>query len=406
MVGFPAVPPTDQEEPEPPRRTTRRYWRSWRSRGLGLGLASLAVGFGLLEAGLRIGGFIHYPAVVPLMIWNVEEDKRLRDDQSLHRESVRQLWEPRPGASIPWGPDERVNERGWRGRELPREKRPGVLRIATLGDSSTFGFGVAYADTYSARLESELAARGLPAEVLDAGVIGFTVEQGLERYRELVRDYRPDWVVAAFGAINDHIQSRDKPDREKIALRGSVTPLDRGCAWARRELRCLHLAGWIADRLRGEDRAQLMAELSRLRKEQRALEATMGRLEWTGVRRVSPERFEACLGELAAEVAADGARLILISMPRHPEKETEAPVLALYNAAVERVAQRLELPFFDARAAVRRELESGKSWEELFNDYYHPNAQGHALLARALAERIAADERARGRAPGGAPGDH
>ena len=120
-----------------------------------------------LEIGLRAFGFEHPPENDPIAIWNRALDRDMRLGRGLHRFDVRQLWEPRPGALIPreWsGELERVNAAGFRGPQRSREKPPGVLRIATLGDSSTFGYGVPYADTFSAQLETRLNAAGIKAE--------------------------------------------------------------------------------------------------------------------------------------------------------------------------------------------------------------------------------------------------
>src|SRR5262249_11976745 len=115
------------------------------------------------------------------------------------------------------GEPEYVNAEGFRGPSIPLAREPGTLRVATLGDSTTYGVGVTFADTFSARLQELLRARGTRADVLDGGVDGFTLAQGLERYRERVRPYRPDVVVATFGSVNEHFAAQDGlSDGEKI----------------------------------------------------------------------------------------------------------------------------------------------------------------------------------------------
>lgn len=49
-----------------------------------------------------------------------------------------------------------INAHGTRGPEFQIEKPPGTFRILSLGDSRTFGWGVADEDTYSRRLEQLL----------------------------------------------------------------------------------------------------------------------------------------------------------------------------------------------------------------------------------------------------------
>lgn len=368
---------------------------SRRPNQLVLALAS-ALGFlVLLELGLRIGDFRFPPPRPPMLIWNPLEDQRLEASDGLFMRSARELWVPRPGASVPWGhaDGERINSAGLRGPELELEKSPGVLRVAVLGDSSTFGMGVPFRETYGARLCELLQQRGIRAEVLDAGVIGYTVAQGLERYLALVRDYRPDVVIAAFGAVNEHLATPDFEDRVKIADSAAhFGGWKRVADGLRENLRVLHLASKLVERYQGVDRGQLADELIARRKEMKRLEPTQGEVDWPGTRRVSLERFRECLGELCSLARADGARVILISMPRHAQIEKDAPVLLEYNRAVAEVAQACGAQLCDARAAVLDALAHGTPWNALFGDHYHPSARGHALFAEKLAE-LASPER-------------
>jgi lysophospholipase L1-like esterase len=353
-----------------------------------LAVCSLLVGLGLLEGALRLAGFVHMPALVPMMIWNPVEDAALRKGEGLFQPDTTQLWVPRPGAVPPWAPEETINPAGYRGELLEAQPREGVLRIATLGDSSTFGLEVGADQTWSAQLALELIGRGMPTEVLNAGVVGHTIRQGIERYKALVRDYRPQIVIAAFGAVNDHIMSRDMADAEKIARRVAYSRWDALRDGARLHVRILHLVGFLVEKLRGLDRRQLREEFRALRKEMRALEKEMGKVDWPGTRRVSVEDFSKSLAELDDMVRADGARLVLVSMFRHPDKEAESPVLLLYNRAVERVASERNLPFFDVRDMMDKQFFIGRTWDDMFIDHYHPSVRGHTVIAKGLAELL------------------
>ncbi len=358
---------------------------------LGLALASVVVALGLVEAGLRLAGFRYPPIDAPMVVWNREEDRAMRLGTALHRSEPNQLWAPAPGHAIPWGEGEVVNERGYRGPLLPLERAPGTLRVATLGDSSTFGHSVAYADSYSARLAAALEQRaGRPVEVLCGGVIGFTVRQGIERYRELVRPHRPDVVVAAFGAVNDHLNAID--ERDDAMIPRDVTA---DTAWTelrltlRRDLRLGHALGWLRDRRREGARAERDRHFLReLRDHRRA--QNLGRVDWRGTRRVSLEEFDRFLAQLVAEVRADGAEPVLLSMPRRAAVEEASPVLLEYTRAIRAVAEREDAALVEGRELFDAQLAAGATVEELFADNYHPSARGHALLAEALAERIAA----------------
>ena len=93
----------------------------------------------------------------------------------------------------------RINQQGMRAdREYPYQKPPGVKRIVSLGDSFTQGYEVAAEETFSAVLERELRAQGHDAEVLNAGVSGFSnAEAYLYLERELWK-YDPDVVLVSF----------------------------------------------------------------------------------------------------------------------------------------------------------------------------------------------------------------
>lgn len=90
-----------------------------------------------------------------------------------------------------------------RNEDTPRARTAGArraLRIATLGDSSTFGWGVDYEHTFQAQLEARLRQRGVAAEVLNLGMPGFTSRHGLAVQRYYAADLEPDVVIVSFGA--------------------------------------------------------------------------------------------------------------------------------------------------------------------------------------------------------------
>lgn len=74
-----------------------------------------------------------------------------------------------------------VSEQGLReSREYATDVPRGVHRVATLGCSFTFGYGVEEPETWPSRLEAELA----DTEVLNLGVLGYGQDQSLLLVRE------------------------------------------------------------------------------------------------------------------------------------------------------------------------------------------------------------------------------
>lgn len=117
-----------------------------------------------------------------------------------------------------------ISSRGLRNPELDAEPDPARPRILVLGDSVTYGFGVKADEAYPRQLEVQLAALGSPAEVINAGVTGYTTYQGLRFLERDLLDLQPDVVLFAF-MNNDRWDARGKPHdaegmRAEYARRG------------------------------------------------------------------------------------------------------------------------------------------------------------------------------------------
>lgn len=80
--------------------------------------------------------------------------------------------------------------------KLPRERHTGVARVAVMGDSTVFGWGVNDGESIADGLQATLdtAAPGA-VEVLNAGQPGYTTTQAARLFDEVVAEYRPDRVI-------------------------------------------------------------------------------------------------------------------------------------------------------------------------------------------------------------------
>jgi lysophospholipase L1-like esterase len=163
-------------------------------------LASPLVGLLLAELGLRAFG-LRSPSR-PEITGNLFRES---DDSIL-------LFENRPGAVKVFRYREhrgnparvvehRINADGFRGPLVARERTPGVARIACIGDSHTFGEGVAEDQTWPAHLARLLAERE-PVEVLNCGVDAYDTLQEVVLLERRVVDYAPDLVLLQY-YIND-----------------------------------------------------------------------------------------------------------------------------------------------------------------------------------------------------------
>jgi len=94
----------------------------------------------------------------------------------------------------------RTNELGFRDRPI-FDKAPGVFRILCLGDSVTFGTGVANEQTYPNVLEGmiqEVATPGMTIDVINAGISAYNARNIRGLLQQYINYLRPDAVVYAF----------------------------------------------------------------------------------------------------------------------------------------------------------------------------------------------------------------
>jgi lysophospholipase L1-like esterase len=269
-------------------------------------------------------------------------------------------------------------------------------KVLTLGDSTTFGWGVAQNETYSALLEADLQRALDPAgtagggvQVLNGGVIGFTIRQGLERYRAVAAAWRPDVVVAAFGAINEHYPTTDLADVDKLVwVRERASFLWQVERCLRNEVRLVSwLARWQDERQGGRD-AQFGAFVQREQEKRLALQAYDELADYP--RRVSAADFQLCLRELDTAVRRDGGRLVLVRVPRRRVVEETHPQVLDYDAELTAFLETSDVACVDARAELRARIAAGSAEAELFVDSVHPGAVGHRLIADRLLPEVLA----------------
>lgn len=117
------------------------------------------------------------------------------------------------------------------------------IKILTLGDSLTAGYGLAEADGFCPRLEKALKDAGHDVRVINGSVSGDTTADGLARLDWTTAD-NPDLVIVELGA-NDALRGLD-PARTKANLDMILGRLQtRG--------RVVLLAGMMAPRNLGAD---------------------------------------------------------------------------------------------------------------------------------------------------------
>jgi len=117
-----------------------------------------------------------------------------------------------------------INSKGLRDVEHEYEKPPGTIRILGLGDSVTFGAGVAFEDTYLSQLERKLNDAGYSVEIIKAGVNSYEFDQERTYFKEEGYKYNPDVVILGL-FLNDIREitpaevQKEKKDTENLLKR-------------------------------------------------------------------------------------------------------------------------------------------------------------------------------------------
>ena len=97
-----------------------------------------------------------------------------------------------------------TNSDGFRDTDFSGEPKSGQFLIAVLGDSFTFGQGVAQSKTFPVILQNLLNGSQNPGKfrVWNLGVSGYNTEQEAYLLKSFVLPKKPDWVVIGYN-IND-----------------------------------------------------------------------------------------------------------------------------------------------------------------------------------------------------------
>lgn len=246
-----------------------------------------------------------------------------------------------------------TNDLGLREIEVTPEKKPGELRLLCLGDSWTFGQGVAQNETYAKRLQALLRQRypDRVVSVVNAGQQGFNAFQGYKLLCELLPVYHPDIVL--FGGFNS-IGNLQVLDMQMAAERISL-PVEGVRDWVRQS-RLYMVLRRQAERLVSRPEANALDDPK------------------------VPEAELRFLRAMAVRAREAGARSVFFDSAFHVRRRemAYAPVLReLYQRLVEGgdgVAVELHPVSSDAQRSAYMQNP----------DTTHPSARGHQVMAESL----------------------
>jgi lysophospholipase L1-like esterase len=268
----------------------------------------------------------------------------------------------------------RINADGFRDPERARVPPPGVFRIAVLGDSLAFGYGVEREAAFPALLERLLSRPEIPVEVLNLGVNGFNPYTEARLFEGVGLAYAPRLVLVQF-CVNDlndptlHFDAQTRLALGAIPDAAYPDPSARGASrgWPGR----LCDASLVCSRLRD----LLPAGGAARRAQTRALAPAVGLGErehaWLAAR----------YGEIAAAATGAGARFAVVVFPHRAQLDASAPDGLQRDLAA--LAREAGWPLLDLLPAFRAAAPD----PPLFLDAWHPSAEGHRVAAEAIAAR-------------------
>lgn len=298
--------------------------------------------------------------------------------------------------SVGWGPAYRADFAGWRmpanlqnhlmdppsephrfrvdtnadglRTAMPEARRDGVFRVAVMGDSTVFGWGVDEGEDLPTRLEAHLRAAGASVEVLNAAQPGYTTAQLVALYEDTVHRWKPDLILLIVPQ-HDHTPALVS-DWEHYE--GSGGPVSWTRVMLSRHSRIYHLLWTRLGSVPGPDAADEVMQ------QERGL---------VRVPRVSDGERDAAVDRLVTGQARWGGRLALGLMPAWPDLShtPESPGGDGPHVPWHRdFAAERDVPLVDVRHCCGPDADS-----LVFPfDRWHLNARGNDAVARAFAAAL------------------
>lgn len=365
--------------------------RRGRLRGLllnaAVGAASAAIVFGLSEGLLRVTSLAPARA---LRSPDLETLRRIPGIYAPGQDFVDGIRRDLPSRI-------RINNLGFRGRDLPETKRAGVLRVLALGDSYTFGDHVETEEAWPARLEEELRGRlsrpepaappgagetvarevtiGAPreVEVVNGGANGFGILDEEQLWTKAGSRLDPGIVIVAFSPNDISDLTRPVP---------MIDLMKRNA-----ELKSRPVLGPLLRALQNTavfNGLQMLA--ARWRRGAGGNDALPGVEPARAGPEAAPEAWEAyheAFGRLAARLASEGRRALLVLYPSHVHVTGEEAFHA--GSTLPAWAAEAGWPCLDLLAPLRAAAREGRKLYLVPLDS-HPAPEAHAVAARAIAE--------------------
>jgi len=313
---------------------------------IGLVLGSIFVSLLICELILTVAGYRYTPLRIEVQKKSDWRDYHIFEDSSFVSDSDL-IWRPKADSAV-------FNSQGYRGKELPADKDRQSVRIFTIGDSNTLGWGQPNGPNWPLYLDELLRRVNDRVTVINAGVWGYSSFQGRRRFEETLQ-FNPDIVLISFGANDAHRVTISDADFANLGGR-----------------KLSFYLGQVTNKLR-TGQLLLAASDKVFRREPDQL-----------IPRVSLDEYKANLNEIIRVARSRNIQVVLLTRPYLGESNNEGWWMTFapsYNDAVSQVAQAADVPWIDIYSRFRNKADS-------FIDESHFNEAGHRAMAELVLERI------------------
>lgn len=314
-------------------------------------------------------------ALLPLLAFGLVMEARLRafvDTTRTERTSAwtefrphpTMFWRLRPGLDVDISMRDQdfhvtSNSLGLRGPEVPFAKPANGWRAWCLGDSITYGYGVDDGQTYESRLQGLLQAEhpDRQVEVINGGCPGWSSFQAIQLTESVGDRFRPDLYILAFVYADPAFE--DVSD----AARVDANPLVR---WTKLGLNRSELYMYLRQRvMRRTNPKGLTPEDYML-----------------ATPRIPEEDYRKNLAWFTDRAKRTGGHVLFLNLAKRDPDPHEG--YAAYRQIAREAMESTGNAWLDVDALFREQ----PSPQALFSDRIHPNADGFALMATAIARVI------------------
>jgi len=309
-----------------------------------------------------------------------------------------------------------INADGWNSTKpvYPRERTPGRLRIAVIGDSYVHGAFIDVEQGFPEVMERVLARAGIDAEVFRFGMDGAPLSQYLHVLRREVVAFKPDIVVVPL--IHNDFDESYRELRTRTA--SSFLKLTTGANGGVVEILPSDFKPGTADALRRYRTFRYLYYKTNLYLH---MKSWTSRLFWGGDEEWSEEHISSAvdirkindhaknrtfaryvLAEMKALAAREGIRLAFamdgVREAIYEGRDPQHYEVGRLNRIAREVTAELDLAFLDLQATFAEDYARRRERLEFTFDW-HWNVHANRLVGEAIAGLLLDDPRLLGRLP-------